>query len=604
MVLNFPNPYPDETFYSIVARYYDSYGTAGPKEHLYTLFSTFHQSATLDFPNNLKVFCQNIKSDYYTPERILNNHTLFPLYQRFLNQFRTQQLVKTIYQTGGNIHTRLGVNAGLSKSPHQPRFCLKCYENDLNKYGESYFRRSHQLPLITICSKHQNQLAELLVTPKILNKHHFISTSQIPHLPITMSKRRWNSQIQTVGERMISLLDANKKHIYDLDIYFYKRKLQSLGYKKGENFIDLDRLYASFSDHFSQQTLRILNSEIRPHESKCWLKSIARKHRKSFDPIRHILLEDFILAHASSNNIKDELKNRKWPCLNPVCENKYKNVLAVFSKHYDPKTKKRILTIKCKCGFSYTESEGKIDQPFRRVKTFGPLWEGELKNLLGKKLSIRSIARRLNCDSKTVVHHSKKTKSDANQTRTNELLLKRKKWSQLKLINSELSITDLRSLQPALYTYLYRNDKDWLLSLKYPSGRKRNNVRINWTARDRELSNRINSKYHYLLSTGYKKRISKSILLKLAGQEHTFYKNQSKLPISSRLLAKHEESIQQHQIRRVMMAVEVIKTQNISLKAWRIYRIAGIQKKHITEKIEHTVLQVVDNQSDSKLKTA
>ncbi|MDW3212182.1 MAG: TnsD family Tn7-like transposition protein [Reichenbachiella sp.] len=604
MVLNFPNPYPDETFYSIVARYYDSFGTAGPKEHLYSLFSSNHQSATLDFPNNLKVFAQNTKSEYYTPERIINNHTLFPLYKRFLRENRIQLILKYFYAGDGNIHTTIGVNAGLSKSSRQPRYCSKCYENDLNKYGESYFRRSHQIPLIAICTQHKNQLEELLLSPETLNKHKFLSASQIPHLTSTRSKGTWNSQIQKIGERMISLLDPKEKHLFDLDIYFYKKKFQSLGFNKGENFIDLKKLYASFSDRFSQQTLRALKSEIKPNESKCWLKSIARKHRKSFDPIRHVLIEDFILAKTKANTTTDEFKNQKWPCLNPVCINKSKNVLSLFSEHYDQKAKKRILTIKCDCGFSYTESKDLANQPFRRVKTYGRLWEVELKKLLKKDISIRAIASQLNCDSKTVIHHMKNTGIDVKKRNPKVLLLKRKKWIQLKQKHSDLSISNLRSLQPALYTHLYKNDKNWLLTLKYPSGKKRTQYRVNWKSRDKDLGDRIYSKYHYLLSTGYKKRISKNILLKLASHEHTYYKNQSKLPISSRLLSKHEESIQEHQIRRVMMAIDTIKTQDLSLKAWRIYRIAGIRKKDITEKIERIVLQIVAHQTDSKLKTA
>lgn len=594
MVLNFPNPYPDEIFYSIVSRYYDYYGTSGPKELLSLLFSKGHQSATIDFPNNLKAFSENVWSQYYSPQNIISNHTLIPLYIRFLDAKRQNLLTERQLNIGGNLHATIGVNAGLSKSLRLPRFCRICYEEDLRKLGESYFRRTHQIPYLSYCTQHRCELEQVLTLPRQLNKHQFLSTSSIISHPALINRIAPDKQFEKISSRIIELLCPDKTHIFNLDPYFYRSELQKIGFAKGKHSIDLELLYQSFTDYFPRELLSSFRSEVDFNRASCWLKSIIRKHRKSFDPVRHVLLEDFINNYSGGVINPSSKKNKSWPCLNPACKNFNKSVLQIHSTHLDKKSKREISVIKCHCGFSYTESLLNNNKVFRRVKSYGHIWEKKLAELLVLKKSIRNIATLLNCDSKTILHHLNSREVKSVKTKDSELLLKKRQWSDLKKMNSMQSVTQLRKAQPSLYSYLYRNDKEWLINQEYPKLVRTTKARLNWQCKDEEISALIKSKYHYLLSMANGKRISRSLLLKLTGVEHTYRKNIKNLPRSSRLLAKCEETLLEHRIRRVKLAIKQIENENLSLKRWRIYRIAGIRKEYISEELECMINTIID----------
>ena len=44
------------------------------------------------------------------------------------------------------------------------KFCPACFENDISRYGEAYWHRTHQIPGILVCLEHKTLLHESLVS--------------------------------------------------------------------------------------------------------------------------------------------------------------------------------------------------------------------------------------------------------------------------------------------------------------------------------------------------------------------------------------------------------------------------------------------------------
>lgn len=173
MISFFPKPYPDEILYSIIARYHIRSGNLSPKITLEELFNSRNTAATVDLPSNLTSLIQNIQLiSNYQVEDFIYKYTLYPFYSAFLPPARANKVMESMKAlSGGDIHTRAGIMASSITMPRYFRFCPKCFEEDLQNYGEPYWHRLHQTPGVLACPMHGYLLQDSTVILQGLNKH-------------------------------------------------------------------------------------------------------------------------------------------------------------------------------------------------------------------------------------------------------------------------------------------------------------------------------------------------------------------------------------------------------------------------------------------------
>jgi len=74
----------------------------------------------------------------------------------------------------------------------------------------------------------------------------------------------------------------------------------------------------------------------------------------------------------------------------------------------------------------------------------------------------------------------------------NALLKARTAWSATLATHGHLGVKWLRAMDPAIYAWLYRNDRVWLQDhLPPPVARSKMPLRVKWDARDLELSEAV-----------------------------------------------------------------------------------------------------------------
>lgn len=116
MISNFPTPYPDELIYSVIARYAVHHGILSPKYLTEELFNNRNLTPTYDLPSHLDKLASYLP-DCYDALRLINQHTLLPIYQPFQPRAVMIHAVKILqseqYQS---LHTKLGKNASRIKS--------------------------------------------------------------------------------------------------------------------------------------------------------------------------------------------------------------------------------------------------------------------------------------------------------------------------------------------------------------------------------------------------------------------------------------------------------------------------------------------------------
>ncbi|MBS4189806.1 TniQ family protein [Bacillus sp. FJAT-49705] len=134
-----------------------------------------------DLPCHLDILSKRIPGNAISKEKLVQKHTLLLYYSHFIPQERLENILFEMYfNKGSSVHMKLGLTANSVKSHRYLKYCISCARNDRYQYGLAYWHRVHQLPGVTVCYKHKNQLWESNVLyAQRRNKHEFIPLDTI-----------------------------------------------------------------------------------------------------------------------------------------------------------------------------------------------------------------------------------------------------------------------------------------------------------------------------------------------------------------------------------------------------------------------------------------
>jgi len=177
----------------------------------------------------------------------------------------------------------------------------------------------------------------------------------------------------------------------------------------------------------------------------------------------------------------------------------------------------------------------------------------------------------------------------------------REKW--VDLVQNH-GIKPARHLQAALYAWLYRNDKDWLLQTNQNFHQKfiPQGTKIDWQKRDLLYVRQLIQLKNTLIWDLDSPRRSTKWWLKQTSNSNTLEKNLHKLPLIRYFLERYCEDISCYQIRRLTNVFIDSYLNRQPLPQWRILRKAGLSEERMTsetkkilENIIHEFPNVIQN---------
>jgi len=164
MIGHFPDPYPDELFYSICSRFSALMGFPSFKATLCELGMSKYASAGVALPQNLDALVAQLPPGHaYSSDLFIDKHTMLPLFAPF---FTEEQYVQVRTAMNGNsvgsIHrATVSICHHLySGSAGVMRFCPGCVANDREIHGEAYWHRVHQICGMDLCLVHRCHLEQ------------------------------------------------------------------------------------------------------------------------------------------------------------------------------------------------------------------------------------------------------------------------------------------------------------------------------------------------------------------------------------------------------------------------------------------------------------
>ena len=306
-MLNFPLPYQDELIYSTIARYGVHFGVTSPKQLLDDVYGNRKVIATTDLPNQLAAIVSHLNNDpRIDVEYLAYRHTLFPLYAPFVPEERRIVCLNLMAGNScGAIHLALGVAASRVKQELALRYCPQCQKAQKQRFGEYYWQRLWQVKGADCCLEH-GQLINAAVERHSYHRHKYFAASPANcpyHKQETPDTKALVVTVQV--ERLLNRA-AMKSALFEQWTIYYKRLADQNNCGKG-CYVKYEDIALRVIQCWSNEWLIENNVGVDDNQS-CWLRSIFRKHRKSFSYLEHIIvLHTFLPQGWNINQVLNEV---------------------------------------------------------------------------------------------------------------------------------------------------------------------------------------------------------------------------------------------------------------------------------------------------------
>lgn len=478
MITYFPDPYPDEILYSILARYQD-----------YTGHSSYDMAKDLNdhqrfgwtlWPTRIDRILSALPPGHrYTSESIIWTTTLLPYIAPFVDLSTVKDYIDTMAGDGARQTTMTHIG-GSSHVWHQTwQYCPDCMKSDIAKYGEPYWHRVHQLPGVFVCADHAVYLESGPDRQKGTVRELFSSLRRL--LP---ESRRPVDEQDRQGQLLLGLARNSAWLLQNTDIrpqgselgQKYRALLREGGWASGTLVRQADAFQALL------QYFDALGHEYRIDiEGNRWFQRMLWTGYSYRPPLHHILMTMFLgipLDQLLSDEARDAAaqgdRDGSWPCRNRLCPDFGRLCILVSES-----TPKGSVFFRCPhCGYAYSVNRvGQI-----RTIEVGGLLSRRLKEILeGPPRSINSILAELGWDRRGLLRQVRNLgwylpswwPQRPRNVRSSAIRQARDAFLALLASHPDASRSNLKALEPRLYDWLRKHDRPWLAE-HLPPVRNRN----------------------------------------------------------------------------------------------------------------------------------
>lgn len=557
----FPQIYPGELLYSVLARYHRYMGAPSPIQSMEALFGRRLVVASIDLPGYLQALADRLSPGFgWTPDRMVDELTLLPYYTAFQPE-RVARHARAAMKSGrmDGLLVRLGMAAFRAGRVTRLRFCSECHREMQVRYGETFWRRDHQLPGVLVCPEHGCPLQASSVSTPEWSRHVFVPADRRTcpwNAPALVGSRngRVLAALQRLAKASRELLENPGPHrTLPQWTLHYRQRLQAAGLAYSAHRIDQQRLYKAFRSHH-HEVLGLVPGLLEGGRFRGgWLAAMGRKHRKAFHPLQHVLLQDFLDHQELALYPFGE---GPWPCLNPLVKHQNKATISTVRLHRNHSHLVGLFA--CPCGYSYTRSyfdgKGTIGPP--RFQAYGPVLGPVLRRVIASGQSLRSIARRLELDPKTVVKLAS-TLGIATPWKARA--------------GKAAGVPDAAPRTAMLAREATRSSRPKRAEIR---------ARIDWCEVDQRVCGKIRQVARQLRDQIPPVRVSLLQIERQLWSRGWLTKRAAKLPESMACVQGVVESVEQFQRRRASWVIREMDRADEPLQVWRILRKSGLTGKH------------------------
>ena len=557
----FPTPYPDEILYSTLARYCIRSGNIKEIHNFEDLFGTRNCIAVMELSTQLDALIENMPvGTKYTAEYFIYKHTLFPFLAAFIPKERAEKIIGTMRNGEGAVsYMRIGLISNSINLNKYFRFCPECFKEDIERFGEPYWHRSHQVTGVFVCLKHKIPLYNSTELIRAGNRQRFISASCkncIVEKEISYSNYLMKKMLWMAGDVEILL---NNQFGFKKTEWFrnqFRVKLIEKGYARMNNYIHQKKLKQDFVDFYGHEYLALVQSPVSVN-SGGWLPDMVRNNDRTTYSIRYLLLARFLGIPVA------DLFNTKL---------------------------------------------GSNDEDENNIDAYQELWDQRLIELTQSGLSIREISDILKSSAKTIRKaidrlgveefwkfngggkylHSKFTDTEEFRMKRERL---RGKWLEIHAQYPDKSSSQIRKNNDGVYAWLKRYDSEWMEE-NYRRIKTVVNI-VDWDKRDAELLPKVKEVVKEM-KQGKPERITWTTIGSKLGISGWLSKRKEKIPLTKAYIESELESLEEFYIRKIKWGIEELERQGKEITLWNLAETACVKPRYM-EGIYKEIKQILNN---------
>ncbi|GMA58055.1 TniQ protein [Alicyclobacillus sacchari] len=303
-MMNFiPQIYSDELLYSVLARYKRMCGMVSRRAFLKDVYGESKMLTSIFFPQYLESLRENMPPySKITVNELIWNHTMFPFYTAFLSKERSDSIHSMMVDgCGKSIENILGFSGGKVKPYSRLRYCSKCYSEDIEEYGESFWRRLFQVPGVLYCPKHGVSLKSTIVPSTEKYADYWCADSDMCSADVeddTYDEQIKELNLQYIWNVIFLMNSAYKKKELSDVVHFYIDRLRERRLASAKGFIRIQDFVDEFLRFYPADYLNLMQSNVDLNQQANWLRLFVRNNAKNRSPLRHLLVLQFLGVSA------------------------------------------------------------------------------------------------------------------------------------------------------------------------------------------------------------------------------------------------------------------------------------------------------------------
>jgi hypothetical protein len=537
MLVQLPTPYPDELLYSVIARYARYHDLAF--KHVQTALFGRLEPPRVALPMSLGELATRTAATWgKSADEIAIELTLFPYYGCWAGAKRADNCLELMRSGRGSAFRSIGATVPSSMPRHDLMFCPECRRIDLSTYGETYWRRCHQLPGVLVCAEHECHLA---LGGSRTRAHRYFDATDHTHAvaPLRLSTLELDTlSLIAVARRSRDILHGKPPDWVGDDLHFaYSKRLADAGFSGTRSRDVIGEIRSAFEEHVGEASLRyfLRGGGIK----RSWIREILwRRKERTCHPLRHILFQLFLEACPSDPSREVRFAAGPWKCPNKYFQHEDPfPITGTFSKARRDGV--RSISARCSCGMRFTFSRcNELDARLpviRTVRHFAPTWAREINRMRASGTSILVICKEMQLPFNAVKYLSKEEISH-NWLRERQADL-RKLWRNCLIEAPSHSWTYAHSKNRSLYRELKIFDRKWIESNRPIRGKPACLTKNEWHRRDKEYSKQLRNTVLALRKDMAGSSISAYRIIRAANLKPWLYRRLDCLPECRRLLA-------------------------------------------------------------------
>jgi hypothetical protein len=305
-MINFlPVIFQDELLFSVISRYKQMCGMESKRALEMDLFKIYKRMGrkSVFFPQNLRTFASNLPpTSKLSINEIIIKHTMFPFYTAFLSCEKSETIYKGMEEgIGKSIENLVGMAGSKVKASNYLRYCPMCFKVDIERVGESYWRRLPQVPGALYCPIHNVLYKESNVV--ITDSRNDFLCADEDSCSADLATDNYSKEIKELNLRYVENVsyilfrNQNRKDLSFI-IDFYIDKLRERGLASNGGTLYIDRFIEAFLHYYPSEYLGLMQSSVDNDQEANWLRLFVRNNNKNRSPLRHLLFLQFLGVDA------------------------------------------------------------------------------------------------------------------------------------------------------------------------------------------------------------------------------------------------------------------------------------------------------------------